>query len=75
VELNNLIMKEQDIIDLGFTRQDEYGTEVSDDTGAVWREDDYHYYVYDFALGFSLISSEFDHVTVGYMCCTPDHKL
>lgn len=59
-------MKEQDIIDLGFTRQDEYGTEVSDDTGAVWREDDYHYYVYDFALGFSLISSEFDHVTDRY---------
>lgn len=53
-------MKEQDLIDLGFTRRDECGIEVSDDTGAVWREDNYHYYVYDFALGLSLISSEFD---------------
>lgn len=53
-------MKEQDLIDLGFTRQDECGIEVSDDTEAIWIEDNYHYYVYDFALGFSLISSEFD---------------
>jgi len=38
-------MKEQDLIDLGFERVDEY-TE----------EGDYHYYVYDFTKYFSLIT-------------------
>lgn len=40
-------MKEQDIIDLGFTK--EFG-------------DNFHYYTYDFARGFSLITQASDEV-------------
>ena len=43
-------MKEQDLIDLGFTKQ---------------VEEDFYYYVYDFARGFSLITSANDELING----------
>ena len=43
-------MKEQDLIELGFKRED-VGTEESGDT------ENWYYYVYDFVKGFSLITS------------------
>ncbi len=48
-------MTEQDLIELGFKRED-VGTEESGDT------ENWYYYVYDFAKGFSLITSASDEV-------------
>lgn len=49
----DLVMKEQDIIDLGFERVD-----ITKEQSGY--EDDWHYYTYDFTRGLSLISSDND---------------
>ena len=48
-------MTEQDLIELGFERKDIDAEESGDPKG-------YHYYVYDFAKGFSLITPASDEV-------------
>lgn len=53
-------MTEKELQILGFRREDIEGTRCSDILGNNWTEDESYYYVYDLALGFSLISSEFD---------------
>lgn len=50
-------MTEQNLIDLKFVKEINIGDECSDDTGHWWIEGSFYYYVYDFALGLSLISS------------------
>ena len=51
--INN--MKEQDLIDLGFTKEADYDNNP-------W---EYHYYVYDFGIGLSLISNSNDEAVDG----------
>ena len=49
-------MTEQDLIDLGFTKEVDPGVQCSDQDGNEWIEDEYHYYVYDLVIGLGLIS-------------------
>jgi hypothetical protein len=48
-------MTEKELQLLGFEKQEDGGIEVSDDEGGLWIEDEFHYYTYDIAMGFSLI--------------------
>ena len=50
-------MTEKELQLLGFEKQEDSGIEVSDDEGRFWIEDEFHYYTYDIAMGFSLISN------------------
>jgi len=58
-------MTEQDLIDLGFTKEVDPGVQCSDEEGNEWTEDEYHYYVYDLVIGLGLISCASDHVVDG----------
>lgn len=53
-------MKEEDLIALGFTREDDLGVACSNDFGDAWIEDSFHYYVYEIVQGLSLISGDSD---------------
>ena len=55
-------MTEKEIQLLGFEKQEDGGIEVSDDLGGMWIEDEFYYYTYDIADGFSLISNSNDQV-------------
>jgi len=55
-------MTEKEIQLLGFEKQEDSGIQVSDEDGKSWIEDEYHYYTYDIAMGFSLISNSNDKV-------------
>jgi hypothetical protein len=49
-------MTEQDLIDLGFTKEVDPGVQCSDQDGNEWIEDEYHYYVYDLVIGLGFLS-------------------
>lgn len=53
-------MKEEDLIALGFTREDDLGVACSNEAGDTWTEDSFHYYVYEITGGLSLISGDSD---------------
>lgn len=53
-------MTEQELIELGFNREDEFGTECSDDQGNEWTEDNFYYYSYDLVGGLDLITGPSD---------------
>ena len=55
-------MTEKELQLLGFEKQEDVGIEVSDDKGNEWIEDEFYYYTYDIAMGFSLISNSNDEV-------------
>jgi hypothetical protein len=56
-------MTEQDLIDLGFVKHIDHGTQCSDDLGSEWIEDAYHYYAYDLVSGLDFISCASDEVS------------
>ncbi len=58
-------MTEQDLIDLGFTKEVDPGVPCSDQEGNEWTEDEYHYYAYDLVIGLGLLSCASDHVVDG----------
>lgn len=53
-------MTEQELLELGFTKEMEHGVECSDDQGSEWIEDAFHYYSYDLVSGLAVISCASD---------------
>lgn len=53
-------MTEQELIELGFNREDEFGIDCSDDQGSEWVEDAFYYYSLDLVQGLDLITGPSD---------------
>lgn len=53
-------MTEQELVELGFQKEIDFGVECSDDEGNEWVEDSYHYYSYDLVDGLDLITGPSD---------------
>lgn len=53
-------MTEQELIELGFNREEEHGIDCSDDQGSEWIEDSYYYYSLDLVMGLDLITCASD---------------
>lgn len=53
-------MTEQELVQLGFSKEMEHGTECSDNLRNEWVEDSFHYYCLDLVQGLDLITGASD---------------